>query len=55
MYATIPQPNLQGALLNATLGNATEMIVTVTSLRAGLYDIVKQAMLGSILSDLVAL
>jgi Ca2+:H+ antiporter len=43
-----------GALLNATLGNATEMIVTVTSLQAGLYEVVKSAMLGSILSNLLA-
>jgi len=42
-----------GALINASLGNATEMIVTVTSLQAGLYDVVKSAMLGSILNNLL--
>jgi len=43
-----------GALINASLNNATEMIVTVSSLRAGLYGVVKSAMLGSILSNLLA-
>jgi len=42
-----------GALLNASLGNATEMIVTITALQAGLFDILKGAMLGSILNNML--
>jgi len=40
-------------LLNATLGNAVEMILTVQTLRKGLLKVVKATLLGSILSNLL--
>jgi len=40
-------------LLNATFGNAVEMIVAVQSLRAGLYEVVKTSLLGSVLSNIL--
>lgn len=40
-------------LLNATFGNAVEMIVAVQSLRKGLYDVVKTSLLGSVLSNIL--
>lgn len=40
-------------LLNATLGNAVEMIVSVQTLRKGLLDVVKATLLGSILSNIL--
>jgi len=40
-------------LLNATFGNAVEMIVSVQSIRSGLLSIVKQSLLGSVLSNLL--
>jgi len=42
-----------GGLLNATFGNAVEMILTVQTLRAGQLDVVKGTLLGSILSNLL--
>lgn len=45
--------DLLGGLLNATFGNAVEMIITVQALRAGLLDIVQGSLLGSILSNLL--
>mmetsp|Transcript_58793 Transcript_58793/g.140145 ORF Transcript_58793/g.140145 Transcript_58793/m.140145 type:complete len:487 (+) Transcript_58793:67-1527(+) len=42
-----------GGLLNATFGNAVEMILTVQSLRAGQIEVVKGTLLGSILSNLL--
>ena len=30
-----------GGLLNATLGNLTELVIAITALRAGMYDLVK--------------
>ena len=40
-----------GGLLNATFGNATEMIVCYYALKANLLDVVKVSLLGSILSN----
>lgn len=40
-------------LLNATFGNAVEMVITVQTLRAGLFDVVKATLLGSVLSNLL--
>ena len=40
-----------GGLLNATFGNATEMIVCYFALKANLLDVVKVSLLGSILSN----
>lgn len=40
-------------LLNATFGNAVEMIMTVQTLKAGLLDVVKATLLGSVLSNML--
>jgi len=52
LAAAIHNDTLSG-LLNATLGNAVEMILTVQTLRKGLLEIVKSTLLGSILSNLL--
>src|SRR3954453_21195167 len=33
-----------GGLLNATFGNATELIIAIVALQAGLYDLVKASL-----------
>jgi len=42
-----------GGLLNATFGNATEMIVSYFALQRGLLGVVQSSLLGSILSNLL--
>jgi Ca2+:H+ antiporter len=42
-----------GGLLNATLGNAAELIITIFALREGLVDLVKASIVGSILGNLL--
>lgn len=42
-----------GALLNATLGNAAELIITIAAIQAGLLDVVKASITGSILGNLL--
>ncbi len=42
-----------GGLLNATLGNAAELIITLIAIRAGLLDLVKASITGSILGNLL--
>ena len=42
-----------GALLNALFGNATELIIALTALRAGLVDIVKASITGTVMANLV--
>jgi Ca2+:H+ antiporter len=42
-----------GGLLNATFGNAAELIIAVVALRAGLYDLVKASITGSIIGNLL--
>lgn len=42
-----------GGLLNATFGNATEMIISMLALKNGMIRIVQQSLLGSILSNLL--
>lgn len=42
-----------GGLLNATLGNAAELIITIFALREGLIDLVKASIVGSILGNLL--
>jgi len=42
-----------GGLLNATFGNATELIVAVFALRAGLFDVVKASITGSIIGNIL--
>ncbi|CAN0928246.1 Vacuolar cation/proton exchanger 2 [Linum grandiflorum] len=45
--------NAVGGLLNATFGNATEMIVSVFALKSGMIRVIQQSLLGSILSNLL--
>lgn len=42
-----------GGLLNATFGNAVELIVSIIALRNGQIQVVQSSMLGSILSNLL--
>jgi len=42
-----------GGLLNATLGNAAELIITIFAVRAGLLELVKASIIGSILGNLL--
>jgi Ca2+:H+ antiporter len=42
-----------GGLLNATLGNAAELIITLMAVRAGLLELVKASITGSILGNLL--
>jgi Ca2+:H+ antiporter len=43
-----------GGLLNATFGNATELIIAFFALQAGLYEVVKASLVGSILGNVLA-
>lgn len=45
-------PNI-GGLLNATFGNAAELIITLFALNSGLYDVVKASITGSIVGNLL--
>lgn len=42
-----------GGLLNATFGNAAELIIALMALRAGLYDVVKASITGSIIGNIL--
>jgi len=42
-----------GGLLNATFGNAAELIITIFALKAGLYEVVKASITGSIIGNLL--
>jgi len=42
-----------GGLLNATLGNAAELIITIFAIRRGLYELVRASIAGSILGNLL--
>ncbi|MBI4408584.1 MAG: calcium/proton exchanger [Gemmatimonadetes bacterium] len=42
-----------GGLLNATFGNAAELIIAILALRAGLYDLVKASITGSIIGNIL--
>lgn len=42
-----------GGLLNATLGNAAELIITIVALREGLIDVVKASIAGSIIGNML--
>ena len=42
-----------GGLLNATFGNATELIVSLCAIREGLLRVVQLSLLGSVLSNLL--
>jgi Ca2+:H+ antiporter len=42
-----------GGLLNATFGNAAELIIAAFALRAGLFDLVKASLTGSIIGNIL--
>jgi Ca2+:H+ antiporter len=42
-----------GGLLNATFGNAAELIIALAALRSGLYDVVKASIAGSIVGNIL--
>jgi Ca2+:H+ antiporter len=42
-----------GGLLNATFGNATELIIAVAALQKGLYPLVKASLTGSVIGNLL--
>ncbi len=42
-----------GGLLNATLGNAAELIITIFAIRKGLLELVKASITGSILGNIL--
>lgn len=50
--AVVAGPSI-GGLLNATFGNATELIIALIALKAGLVDVVKATITGSIISNLL--
>ncbi len=50
--AVVVGPNL-GGLLNATFGNATELILAFIALKEGLLEVVKATITGSIVSNLL--
>jgi Ca2+:H+ antiporter len=42
-----------GGLLNATFGNAAELIIALAALRSGLYEVVKASIVGSIVGNML--
>jgi Ca2+:H+ antiporter len=50
--AVVVGPTL-GGLLNATFGNATELIIALIALKAGLLEVVKASLTGSIIGNLL--
>ena len=42
-----------GGLLNATFGNAAELIIAIMALREGLYPVVKASLTGSIIGNIL--
>jgi Ca2+:H+ antiporter len=42
-----------GGLLNATFGNAAELIIALIALQKGLYDVVKASLTGSIIGNIL--
>jgi len=42
-----------GGLLNATFGNAAELIIALAAMRAGLHDVVKASIAGSIVGNIL--
>ena len=50
--AVVLGPSL-GGLMNATFGNATELIIAILALQAGLVNVVKSSITGSIISNLL--
>ena len=50
--AVVTGPSI-GGLLNAVFGNATELIIAVVALKAGLVGVVKASITGSLLANLL--
>jgi Ca2+:H+ antiporter len=50
--ATFTGPKF-GGFLNATFGNATELIISFFAIRAGLFDVVKASLAGSVLGNIL--
>ncbi|HBY64550.1 MAG TPA: cation transporter, partial [Solibacterales bacterium] len=42
-----------GGLLNATFGNAAELIIALVALNKGLYGVVKASLTGSIIGNVL--
>jgi len=42
-----------GGFLNATFGNATELLITIFALKEGLFTVVKASIAGSILGNIL--
>jgi Ca2+:H+ antiporter len=42
-----------GGFLNATFGNATELIISIFALRAGLFEVVKASIAGSVIGNIL--
>lgn len=42
-----------GGFLNATFGNATELIISFFAMRAGLFDVVKASVAGSVIGNIL--
>ncbi|MBR0468159.1 MAG: calcium/proton exchanger [Mogibacterium sp.] len=42
-----------GGLLNATFGNATELIIAFVAMKEGLFDVVKASLAGSVLGNIL--
>ena len=42
-----------GGLLNATFGNAPELIIAIVALRAGMLDLVRASIIGAVLANLL--
>jgi len=45
--------NRIGGLLNATFGNATELIIAFFAMKAGLFDVVKASIAGSVIGNIL--
>jgi Ca2+:H+ antiporter len=43
--------DLVGGLLNATLGNLTELVIAITALRQGMIDLVKASLTGAVVTN----
>ncbi|MDE2071462.1 MAG: calcium/proton exchanger [Patescibacteria group bacterium] len=50
---TLYTSTAMGGFLNATFGNATEIIIGIAALNAGLIEVIKASITGSILGDLL--
>ena len=42
-----------GGLLNATFGNATELIIAFVAMKEGLFDVVKASLAGSVIGNIL--